>query len=697
MSSSKQREQRRMLRASAVDQRRLQLSGDGASVEWLTAADDADKPKTFSMVAYTGAKIRQWWSSYDIVVDLASMKQPSKSRPILRDHDPSKIVGHTTEITITARTILVKGIVSGENEHAREVTASSAKGFPWQASIGAGMRLQFVDKGEKVTVNGRGYSGPLYVARDAVLGEVSFVPLGADDNTSAHVAASHQRSKSMDKFDEWVAAKGFAPADLNDSQRDTLQAAYDAEVKAAEAAKKKPTEPKGNDGSSLMDDMETHLQRQAAEAERVDAIHHACEAAGNPTIKIDGRDVSLKAHAIRNKWDSTKVELELLRASRPSHQSEPQVYAPHSVLRAALMQACGVPEDVALKAVGEKSMQAAHTQFRGRIGLQQTLLEMAWQGGHTGRHFETSQVGLRNLLQAAFSTQEANDIFADVANKRLLAGWNTVEDTWRQISSITPVSDFKAINSYRLNGDFEYDEVGPDGELKHGTISDETYTNQAKTYGKMFAITRTHLINDDLGALNALPFRIGRGGALKLNKVFWTEFMDNTSFFTSGRGNYMEGATTNLSITSLTAIELLFLNQTDPDGNPTAIMPELLLVPNALNVLATQLMRDTEVRDTTASTKFTTGNPHAGKFRVVRSSYLSNAAFTGYSTTAFYLLANPNSMPVVETVFLNGNESPIVETADADFNTLGIQMRGYHDFGVNMQEYRGGCKSKGAA
>jgi len=67
-----------MLRASAVDQRRLQLSGDGASVEWLTAADDADKPKTFSMVAYTGAKIRQWWSSYDIVVDLASMKQPSK-------------------------------------------------------------------------------------------------------------------------------------------------------------------------------------------------------------------------------------------------------------------------------------------------------------------------------------------------------------------------------------------------------------------------------------------------------------------------------------------------------------------------------------------------------------------------------------------------------------------------------------------
>ena len=32
---------------------------------------------------------------------------------------------------------------------------------------------------------------------------------------------------------------------------------------------------------------------------------------------------------------------------------------------------------------------------------------------------------------------------------------------------------------------------------------------------------------------------------------------------------------------------------------------------------------------------------------------------------------------------------------DADFNMLGIRMRGYHDFGVNLQDPRGGVKSKG--
>jgi hypothetical protein len=38
-----------------------------------------------------------------------------------------------------------------------------------------------------------------------------------------------------------------------------------------------------------------------------------------------------------------------------------------------------------------------------------------------------------------------------------------------------------------------------------------------------------------------------------------------------------------------------------------------------------------------------------------------------------------------------------VETAEADFNTLGIQMRGYFDFGVAKTEYRAGVMSKGAA
>jgi len=38
-----------------------------------------------------------------------------------------------------------------------------------------------------------------------------------------------------------------------------------------------------------------------------------------------------------------------------------------------------------------------------------------------------------------------------------------------------------------------------------------------------------------------------------------------------------------------------------------------------------------------------------------------------------------------------------VEKTDADFNTLGIQFRGYIDFGVREQDHRGSLKLKGEA
>ena len=139
------------------------------------------------------------------------------------------------------------------------------------------------------------------------------------------------------------------------------------------------------------------------------------------------------------------------------------------------------------------------------------------------------------------------------------------------------------------------------------------------------------------------------------------------------------------------------MNQTDPDGQPLGLTPRLLLVPNALNVVASQLMRSTEVRDTTANTNYGTANPHAGKFDIARSSYLSNASYSGYSTTAWYMLASPEELPLVEVGFLFGRDIPLVETAMADFDTLGIQMRGYYDFGVSLQEYRAGVMSKGTA
>ena len=412
-----------------------------------------------------------------------------------------------------------------------------------------------------------------------------------------------------------------------------------------------------------------------------------------------GRYPEIEAQAIRDGWDATRCELELLRASRPK---APAVhFRDNSVDSRTLEAACLMTSGLQSveKLFDEQTLDAAGRRFRGAIGLQELLLEAAWANGFTGRNFRDARAVLRFAfqpqLEAGFSTIDIGGILSNVANKFLLEGFFSVERTWRNICATRNVSDFKTVTSYRLVGKDQYEQVAPGGELKHGTLGEEQYTNKADTYGLMLTIDRRDIINDDLGAITTVPRKLGRGSGLKINDVFWATFMDNAAFFKAANKNYLAGAETALSIDGLTKAEVAFMDQVDTDGKPIGIMPAIVLVPTALSAIGTQLYKSMELRDTNSSVKYPVANPHQGKFRVEVSRYLSNSKYTGHSSKAWYLLADPNDLPVIEVAFLNGQESPTIETADADFNVLGVKLRGYHDFGASKQDPRAGTKCKG--
>jgi phage major head subunit gpT-like protein len=211
----------------------------------------------------------------------------------------------------------------------------------------------------------------------------------------------------------------------------------------------------------------------------------------------------------------------------------------------------------------------------------------------------------------------------------------------------------------------------------------------------MLSIDRRDIINDDLGAITTVPRKLGRGSGLKINDVFWATFLDNAAFFKTGNNNYLSGADTVLGMEGLTKAEVAFMDQVDSDGKPIGIMPAIMLVPTALSAMATQLYKSVELRDTTSSTKYPVANPHQGKFRTEVSRYLSNSHYTGNSSKAWYLLADPGDLPVIEVAFLNGQEAPTIETTEADFSVLGMLLRGVHDFGIACQDPRAGVKAKG--
>jgi hypothetical protein len=599
-------------------------------VTFLQASDGeaAAGPKKFRIVAYTGAPIRQSWSREPVVIDLAGMTLPS-TVPIVMGHDYAlgSILGQGRP-SVQGGELVVEGEILADSETARQVLALAERGYQWQASVGAdvGRHLKFGED-QSTTANGQTLVGPVRVVRASTLRETSFVTLGADRSTAISIAAEEAAE----------------------------------ETTMAEHANEKP--------------VEEVVQAAATEAPASVAVEEP---------KVEARNYELEIASLNEKVSN----MEKLIATRDERPAAPAVHVAKTQDSAAVIEASfalqgGLPNPE--KHYDAATLEAAD-KARRSTSLGEVLVAAAEANGYTGPRRLTAAT-LRPIMQAAWATHAISGILSNTANKFLLAGFTSVESAWRSISSVRSVNDFKTLTSYRLNGGFKFDKISNGGELKNAAASEESRTISADTYGIMTSVTRTDLINDDLGALTAVPQRIGRGGALKLNDVFWAEFVDDASFFTNARGNLSAGSLA-LSLANLKSLATKYRKLKDPDNNPVAVEPRILLVPVDLELAAAEIMGSSLIQSGATS-----GQPDrnvlAGRYQVVSSSYLTN-------TTDYYLLASPSDLPVMEVAFLNGVQSPIVETAEADFNTLGVQMRGYFDFGCAKAEYLAGVKCDSA-
>lgn len=698
----------RSILAGETRDRTQPLIGSG-TVEFIQAAQDGTSEggrlPTVNILAYNGALMSvRWWG--DVVLDLEGAVLPDQIM-LLADHDDTLggVVGHATA-EIRDGKLYEQGVLSHGNPLTAQIVHLAQDGVRFEASVGTDpLKWEEVKSGEKVTVNGKTFTAVgfgLTVVRKWKLKETSILPFGADTQTTVDIAAKHAVTLSggMDmKFEDWLKAKGIATEGLDDAVVETLRAAF--EVETAEEPAKPSVKAAGH---STLDQITEATRKQQQRIAEITGVV-ATAITEQPERVEELRD--LADAAIEAGEDPKNFELTLLRAMRPrmggGRLRQRDDGMSDRVVEAAICMTGGLEAKELDAAFKPEELDAAHKRWPQGMGLQELLVTAARQHGYTGFSASNVDAVLRaaftpvpQYLTAAgggFSTLSLPGILSNTANKFLLKGFNAVENTWRSVAAVRSVRDFKQVSSYSLTGGFDYLEVGATGELKHASAGEETYTNQARTYGRLFAITRQDIINDDLGALSQVPQRLGRGAALKLNTVFWTAWLaDNDTFYTAARGNFDDGADSAFDVDGVTAAELLFLNQTDPDGHPLGVTPRILLVPNALYTTANVLIASANLKgDTDEPEK----NPHTGKFTVVRSSYLSDTTITGYSVTAWWLAADPADLPVIEVAFLNGKQRPTVESADADFNMLGIQMRGYHDFGVSKQEYRAAVKMAG--
>lgn len=591
-------------------------------------AQEGDKPVRCTGVAYSGGSFRQWWSALPCYVDLSGMRLAEQVCLMYNhDYDPECRLG-VIEAKNDGKTLTIDGEFDTGNILAQSIIRSGKK-FNWQLSIGAeNVKVERVDDGTVETINGNTVNGPALVIRESILREVSIVAIGADAKTSMEIKASLMAPESDEHVVQAVAQ---------------AEPAVEIEIENSEPTIEEDTDMNEELNAKLnaITDGLTKL------SERIDETEKRFETqASRPTPEINVRKTDDIATA--------------------------------DVLQAAVEQAMGVtPTDT-------KAADIADRRYKGQMGLKQLYTECAHAGGWNG-YLNNGNLGEAvSAIKASFSTVNLPGILSNAINKRIKAGWDYAEDSWRKIADITSVSDYKQFSTYVLNSKGDYEEVANGGTIPTGELAETGYNNQLKRYGLMFSIDEMDIINDDMNAINQRAFQFGRKASLKLNKVFWALFQADTDFFKTANNNIVTAAGA-LSADSLAKLVKAFRKQTDVNGDILGYEPKILLVPAALEVEAQKLYFDAEIRDTTASKQYLTGNPWRNKFVPVASAYLT-------SDDDYYLLADPTIAATMQVAFLNGQQAPVVESNPTNFDTFGISYRGKFSFGVAFMDTKAGIK-----
>lgn len=720
-----------------------------AEISVIQAAEgEPDGPARFAMVANTGEPMNLEGFADPVVIDMAGAKFAGKKTPVLADHDTSKRIGYTTAQSVEAGRIVAEAVAASSMGIARGFVEDARAGFPFQVSVGASINEgYYVEKGEKAEVNGRSYKGPVIIASKTRIRELSVVVLGADSKTSAKIAATsktykHSGEERPMSFEQFVASLGFNAEDLTADQTANLKAQWKKSMEASEPATP-PTPP----STPSVDDDKIRRQKIAAEESRIDSIRTLAARYSDLTkVEVDGKELSpaqVKAQAIEEGWESDRLEVHFLRAAR--NQGTPQAPAVHiasqvrdadsKTLACALVRASGsVPRSRTHQETGEKYgwehaydeqvLEASdHPELRN-VSLHQIfdlIIQAAngttFSGNRHSQEFiqatRSAMLKIRAAGGTGMSTLEATQIFDDVANKMLLAGYQSVNTTWQEWCGVRSVQDFKTANMYRLVDKGSYLPVQADGQIKHGGFSDQKYQISVDTYGKMVGLTRKSLIDDDLDALSGRLTALGVEAAKFLEELAYVALLSQVgTTWTAGNNNLSTGAGSDLTIAGLSAAQQLFEDQVDEDSAPIMIEPDRILVGTQDRVQAGQLFNDTDVREglgTSSSKKEFTRNPHTSAFRPIVSGYLNNtsilqrvnsvgAAIPNQDGNQYWMFPNPQ-LPQGATImmaFLNGNRTPFLEQSDAAFDMLGLQWRAYHDAGTGVGDPKLSVRSAGA-
>ena len=287
------------------------------------------------------------------------------------------------------------------------------------------------------------------------------------------------------------------------------------------------------------------------------------------------------------------------------------------------------------------------------------------------------------------STSDFANIVLNVANKTLRSAYDAAPQTFKPFARQVTAPDFKTIARVQLGDAPSLEKVNESGEFKRGTVSDGKEQYSLATYGKVVAINRQVIINDDLGAFTRLPEMFGRAAADLQSDTVWgiltsnPNMGDGVALFHATHGN-LAGAGAAIGVTTLGDARAAMRKQKGLNGRFINIMGKYLIVPAALETVAEQYVTQTNI----IYTKSSDYNPFANKLQVIAEPRLDAA-----SALSWYMAADPAQIDTIEYCFLEGNEGVYLESR-MGFDVDGVELKARLDFAAKAIDHRGFWKKR---
>jgi len=330
---------------------------------------------------------------------------------------------------------------------------------------------------------------------------------------------------------------------------------------------------------------------------------------------------------------------------------------------------------------------------------------------HTAEQRARWALGLDSLSRpnafraAVHATGSFPIILANVARKAMLARYEEVEPTWRQL--------FKQAQSFKDFRDRHVVELGAIGDLppwidneepEEVTMPETGDKWRVQSRAAQISFSWQMIVNDDMGVIAEVIPRFGDACARTVNRVAFAELIGNPTMpdgqplisAVAGKryqSNYTVGNTgpTVVSLGAMTDKMRQMRSINTREGNESDailnLQPATLLVPSALELTAKQLVRS--IADPAANH----GNVYnpATEIGVVVEPTLDDD-----SKKAFYLFCDPSRMPVIEVGFLQGHETPVLRSRiDPGKESLILSVA--QTSGAKAVNFRGVQKHKGEA